>query len=348
MRLNRGERPEPLPSSIQKTIREQWDQSTIQQYPSYQKFYEQLACHVGCPQDQLVVGAGIEEFIRTLMFLACDPGQRAAVLWPTCAMYEIYAKAFSVNLQRITPSVGRHFSFHELLSGLAYDIRILFLPNPGQPVETYFDLEALELIAQWCYDRRIILAVDEAHCGFGAATALPLVSRFENVLVLRTFSKFYGAASIRVGYAVGQPNLVKPLHAVRPSGEITGFSIAAASALITCYSQLEDDARETAAARDWLRDELNKMPGLQAYGRYGFSMLIEFPGPHWAKAVAAALARRGVYVKSGFPPPVESCLLVACGAMKLVQEFYKEFYLAYAGVFTGVVHADPLERVLAL
>lgn len=331
LRLNRGELPEPMFEPLITMVDDYGSPrcTELQQYPSYSEFYDKLAGHLGVPKDRIVVGAGIEEFIRTIMFLCSDPVKesQAAVLWPTCAMYDIYAQAFGVDLVRIKPAPGVQFGTTELLEQIDWRVvalRALFLPNPGQPVETYFMPYQIEYLAAWCQERDIILAVDEAHFGFGAQTALPLVDKFDNLLVMRTFSKFYGAAAIRVGYVVGQPKVIKPIEAARPSGEIAGPSMTIASVLLDHQEVLGERAVGVAKARDWLREELIKM-GFRAWGKRGFSILIEFPTTIKAQSVAAKLAERGVLVKVGFPEPVDRCILLSCGQRAMLTEFLTHF-----------------------
>lgn len=326
LRLNRGERPEPLTLPVQAAISNElaFKLSSLQQYPSYKEFYGQLSVHTEFDASSIVVGAGIEDFIRTLMFLCCDPGQKAAVLWPTCAMYDIYAEAFSVDLVRIKPTPGIEFLMSSFMNQLPSDVKLVFVPNPGQPVETYFTNDQLRALADYCLSIGAVLAIDEAHWGFGAESAFPLVADYENLLVMRTFSKFYGAASIRVGYAVGQKELISALHAVRPSGEIAGPSMAIASILLSHTSAFVKNARDVVEARDWLCKAI-KRRGFDAWGKYGFSVLIELPSVTDVEAVAEGLKKYGVLVKSGFPPPVDRCIMLACGSMDIARRFLAHF-----------------------
>lgn len=322
LRLNRGERPEALSEEFRRHIRARLRLTELHQYPSYPAFYDKLARWLDVHVESIVVGAGIEEFIRTLMFLSCDPGEKAAVVWPSCAMYDIYAAAFGVDLVQIKAVPGDYFGMADLINQIPEDTRIVFLPNPGQPVETYFPLKMLPFLLDYCREIDAVLAIDEAHYGFGAETALPLIGMSDNLVVLRTFSKFMSAASIRVGFAVGDQPVIRALDAVRPSGEVTGLSMQVASMLIDNESSLKESALKIAEARDWLRDKINRdYPGLKAYGAYGFSVLIEFPDIQAALSTRDGLAAQGIYVKGGFPPPVEKCLLVACGTRPVMEQF---------------------------
>lgn len=326
LRLNRGERPDPMPLLVQAHISNRLAESfgKLNQYPSYSEFYEQLAKHHGINKNQIVVGAGIEEFIRTLTFLCCDPGQQMVVTWPSCAMYDIYSSVFGVELVKVKPAPGENFSVDDIMQRVTPDTRLVFLPSPGQPVGTSYSEIELRILAQRCASVGAILAVDEAHWGFGSVTALPLINKFENLIVLRTFSKFYGAASIRVGYAIGSPKIMKPLEAARPSGEIAGPSMVIASTILDYHSLFESWAKFTAEARDWTVRSISKL-GLNAYGGTGFSVLVEFASLDIAVSVASELASVGVLVKAGFPSPVHRCILLACGTKPMMKDFMVAF-----------------------
>lgn len=342
LRLNRGERPFPLAPEVRAALAKVYaDQIGLtQQYPSYQAFYEKYAASLGVPSENICVGAGIEEFIRVLMWLHTT--QHVAVLWPTCKMYEVYAEAFLVHLTRVAPVPDKPFTMNEFVAALHAETKMVFVPNPGQPVETHFTVVQLRLLAHWCAQRDILLVVDEAHYGFGAHTALPLLSEFTNIIVMRTFSKYYGAASLRVGCAIGSKQLMQVLHAVRPSGEIAGPSLAVASRILDFKEQFENDAFAMVMGRDWLRDRINTElaeAGLRAWGRWGFSVLIEFPSAYDAVVVGGQLeAHHGIYTKFDFPEPVHGCMLVACGSVEMMKQFYlalKHVYLEHKDFMGG-------------
>lgn len=326
LRLNRGERPEPLPLTIQAMVANQLVSAlpVIQQYPTYQEFYDTLATHTGFSVEHICIGLGIEDFIRTLYLLCCDPGQKVATLWPSCAMFDVYAQVFGLNHVRVTPSPGHEFHISLVIGSIPSDTRLVLIPNPSQPVETYYGNGELRALADYCRDIGAVLAIDEAHWGFGGATAFPLVSEYENVVVLRTFSKFYGAASIRVGYSVSQSKISRALHALRLSGEVPAISMNIATTLLAHISDFRESAKGVAAARDWLVKALRRR-GIPAWGRYGFSVLAELRSADAAEDTRDWLEAYGVLVKAGFPPPVDKCIMVSCGSEGLVKRFLSYF-----------------------
>jgi len=325
LRLNRLERAEPVGNEVLEAIWGSMPPEMLQRYPDYVPFYEKLSNFVGVPKERIVVGAGIEDFIRTLYLLCCDPGERVMILWPTCAMFEVYAKVFNINLDCIVTDPYGPPTIDMLINALSDETRLALIANPGQPVETLYSVDEMRELAKACRDNDTVLAVDEAYHGFGAPTALPLVDEFDNVLILRTFSKAYGAASIRVGFAVGQEKVIKPLDAIRESGEVTGPSMWAAGVLMDDYDWFVlPYVASTCIGREWLRNHVAGELNLPVWGSHANHVLIDV-GAVRRDEVVAKLFKAGVAVRGGFEAPLAGCILVTCGPVKTMQLFFDVF-----------------------
>jgi histidinol-phosphate aminotransferase len=324
MRLSRLEKPEPWPAELIDLIRETMPLETLQQYPDYPPFYEALSDFLGVPSEKIVVGAGSEELIRMLMFIAADPGQKIAILWPTCAMYEVYARAFGLQVVKIVTDPNRPPTIDDIIAQITPDVRLVFIPNPGQPVETCYSPAELTRLANYCAISETVLVIDEAYRGFGAMTAYYLTDTFENVAILQTFSKGFGCASLRVGYSIAGKTLTTALNAVRQSGEVSAFSMYIVTVLMQHFDQYVEPSRaEIRKARDILKVKIKMLLGLKAWGRYANHVLIEFPSKGCAAKVTKALNARGIHVKSNFPAPIDRHMLVTCGSPKLMERFFE-------------------------
>jgi histidinol-phosphate/aromatic aminotransferase/cobyric acid decarboxylase-like protein len=326
MRLNRLERPQPWEDELQRRIVETFRPDQIQQYPNYQPFYERLAEFAGCGTDELVVGAGIEEFIRNLFMLCIEPGDKVAYLWPTCAMFDVYARVFQAEPVRIVTDPRKTFNGFDLALSLPEDLKLLILTQPGQPVDAMLQPHDIRKLADLCKERGAVLALDEAYHGFGALTDVSRPRYDDHVVSLRTFSKAFGAASIRLGYATGNGRIIHALNAVRQSGEVSAFSMHAATVLMDHHeSHVKPAIRDICDGRDWLRNMVQEELGLRAWGHHANHVLIEMSN---AAEVAKRLAGKGVLVKAGFPAPIDSHMLVTCGDRDLMTTFCAELMAA--------------------
>ena len=316
-RLHRLERPVPWSDDI-------WPSSMhIEQYPHYPPLIERLAGMLGVNQEQVVLGAGIEDFIRTLILLCCEPGQGFVYTWPTCAMFDVYAQVFQTKAIKIVTRPDTPPAVSDIAS-FAKEAQLVLLPNPGQPVETCYSLSELRQIATACWNHDAVFAIDEAYFGFGAPSALPLIKDFSNVLILRTFSKAFGAAGIRVGYAVGDERVIKPLEAFRLSGEIAGPSLQIAMKLLDSFDKVKAGIEEIVDGRDWLRDWLIEY-GLDAKGKYANHVLLDLKSPEKASQMYECLREAGFHVKGGYPEPLANHLLITAGPRSLMQKFLSFF-----------------------
>ena len=342
LRLNRLEKPEPWTPDQLAEITERAVMPAIarlQQYPAYPAFYEQLAAHCGVSVNGLVVGAGIEEFIRTLFML--NAGGRVAVLWPTCAMFEVYAQAFKIELVKIQTGHPR-MTGDELVERIREQdhLDLVLIVNPGQPVDTFFEPYELDDLAEECSRRGIWLAVDEAYHGFAVKSdldnnSLQLADTHDNVTVLRSFSKSFGAASLRLGYAYSSPAVHRILDSVRQSGEVSAVSMAVGSLLMDHFADwIEPWRASVRAARNVTVARLRhfgKVRGSEkTYGLYANHILIELAGPEdevdrRKAAIYDGLLARGTLIRPNLPRPLHRCLLVTCGNGETMREFTAQF-----------------------
>lgn len=312
MRLHRLERPEPWQEELQAKFRAF---PPVNWYPDYGAFHRRVAEFAGVEPENLVVGAGIEDFIRSLVILCCDPGDGFAYTWPTCAMFDIYAEVFSTRPVRIETSYET--TADDIIARLDDRVRLLILPNPGQPVETNFNQWDMRRIARRCQDIGAVLAVDEAYHGFGSETSLPVLDVFDNVVILRTFSKAFGGAALRIGYAIGRGDVIRALDAIRESGEVAGPSMHMASVLMDEWPTVRRGIAEVCAGRDWLRDRL-LADGYEAHGSVANHVNVRVKD---GAGLVDRLKMRGVHVRLNR----DGTIMVTCGSVGLMQRFYEAF-----------------------
>lgn len=325
LRLQRMEKPQAWPVDLMTKIR-MFPASAINQYPRYDLFYEKLAGFVGCGVENLIVGHGSDELIRSIFAIYTSPGDGVAFPYPSYAMYEVYCRMFGVEADKMVsyPGSGGSCGMIEENSG------IIFIVNPGQPIETFESYFHLYVLASMCDVSDKLLVIDEAYFGFGAETALPLIEEFDNVIILRTFSKVFGAAGLRLGYAIGSEKAIAPLKAFRLAGEASAFSMHTASVLIDHFdSHVQPSIDAICEGRDWLREKVKSELHIDAWGQYGNHVLIDVIYEEWAQTLAANLARQGTYVNAGLPAPVNHHLLVTAGPVPMMEIFFEQLSALY-------------------
>ncbi len=332
MRLNRLEYPEAWLRGQACDGIAQNIAATAQRYPDYPWFIDLLAEWVGQPAERIVLGAGIEEFIRAL-FMLSDGLHELVTPYPTCKMHEIYAKAFRVPVNWLPTHPGERAEIwrRRVMSSIHHGVGVLLLANPGQPVQNFITPGWMEEVAQKCLDNGVLLAIDEAYYGFGADTCMGLVDRFPNVLVLRTFSKAMGLAGARIGFAVGQRPLIGFLDGIRQSGEVSSASMALAAHAILNEPHNRWRIEDVIAGRERLVEEIDRAgDDLVAYADYGNSVLIDCHTSLDALGITEWLAARGILIRHVADLANGEFVMVTCGGESLMERFADEFLNGWA------------------
>lgn len=322
MRLNRLEMQIPWTREQLEAMRESLPLETISQYPDYGPFYERLALESRHPVERIVVGAGIEEFIRMLMAMT---DKRIVLQDPTCAMHRVYGDAYRSRLTLLPTDPRRRMTAEQISDAITGEVGMLLWANPGQPVQDYLTELDLHRVALACERNGAVLAIDEAYHGFGAMSALRLVHAHPNVIVLRTFSKAMGLAGCRIGYAVAQRPLIGFLDAVRQSGEVSSLSIHLATWAMDNPEIIRRRAARVVEGRELLRHRLTAL-GVRSHGDFGNSLLVDCVTSQTKLDILNALAARGILVRDA----LETHLMVTCGDPKLMSDFADEFARAAA------------------
>ena len=209
----------------------------LNDYPdgSYRELREAAASYVGLSSENVVVGAGADDLILLVAQAFLGPGARAAIDPPTYALYRIATTLHGGQV------VGR-----------GEDVDLSWVCNPNNPTGTWVEPEEIVELASSRPEQ--IVVVDEAYVEYGARSSAPWVDEHENLVVVRTLSKAFGFASLRVGYALAHPQTAALLTERRAPAPIAGPAAAIAAAALRAPRL--DDVEDTIAERERMRAAL--------------------------------------------------------------------------------------------
>ena len=256
--------------------------------PESRALREHAARVYGVPIDHILAGNGSDELLALLLRATVDPGTRVAFPVPTYSLYETMVAAQGGECVRLP--FPDDFT---LPPGLARaDARVTFLCNPNSPSGTLVPLDQIEALARAVAG---LLVVDEAYVDFADANALPLLSRFDNVVVMRTFSKSFSLAGLRVGLAFGSPALLAGLRTVKDSYNMNRLSQAAGVAALEDLDTMRANVARIRATRAVLAAGLERLVFRVLPSQANF-VLARRRGVDLAP-LARALAARGILVR---------------------------------------------------
>lgn len=336
IRLDRNEHVRPLPQAVVDAVLAGVTPALLSEYPNLWHFSRRLAGRLGVAVDQLLLVPGSDAAIRSICHVLVSAGDRVAMLDPSYAMFPVYTEMFGGTPARVRVANDLSVDSHALRQACR-DSKLLFLANPNQPTGSLIAPGEVIELARWAAVTRAIVVVDEAYYPFSGATVLPEAMNLPNVLVLRTFSKAYGLAGLRLGFLVGPAPLVRALYKVRHAYDINSFVAHVAGYLLDHEEIVDRFVAEVARGASLLQG-LARDYGLEAPPTHANFQLIK-TGPRWSpREVADRLRQRGYVVKG--PPGdgvVRDYVRVTLGDLETIRSF--------AGCLSEVLESMGATRV---
>jgi len=261
-----------------------------------------LAAELAVGPEQLVLGAGADELLELLAKAFLGPGDEAVFAWPSFAMYPIVVQGMGARPVAVPLDAGLVHDLPALGRAVGPRTRVVFVCNPNNPTGTSVGAAAFERFAREL-PSTTVLAVDEAYADFARRPDFPrsleLVGQRPGTIVLRTFSKLYGLAGLRVGYGVADPELAGYLERARHPFNVNRLAEAAALAALDDAEHVARALSVNAEGIDYLTRELGAL-GIEVWPSDA-NFVLARPGP----GSYERLLREGVIVRplAGFGMP---------------------------------------------
>jgi histidinol-phosphate aminotransferase len=311
IKLDANENPYPFPEELKNKIFAAVGGETFTRYPdpTADELRREIAKLTGVGYREIICGNGSDELIQLILQTFAGPGRRVLIPIPTFAMYHIHS--------RITGSTPVHMPMDEtycvpvetIISEMAHpDTRVTFLVTPNNPTGSTIPLDTIEYILERSAG---LVVVDEAYIDFGGYTALPLLAKYNNLVILRTFSKV-GMGGLRIGYLLAGREVVDELMKVRQPYNTDAFSQLAATVALRNWPLIMEQVEKIVAERGRLMSEMAGLPGMTVYPSAANFILFKPRQP--AGEVHQRLLDAGILVRNlGSAPGLANCLRVTVG-----------------------------------
>ena len=271
----------------------------INRYPdeSNTLLTQALAAHYGVDPAQLLIGAGSVNLLALAFAATADRGDEVVFAWPSFEMYPILSQQIGATAVRV-PLAEQHHDLDAMANAVNERTRLVFVCNPNNPTGTAVDAVALtkflERVPSDC-----LVVLDEAYREFVTAPDVPdglaVLAAHDNVAVLRTFSKAYGLAALRVGYAIAHPDVIAALRKVAIPFRVNALAQVAALASLGAQDEMRERVEGVITERARLLAALQELSLPVVASEANFLWL---DVPEEAAALGQFSERRGVVLRA--------------------------------------------------
>ena len=283
LRLDLNENIAGLPAELLRTLLSTITPDDLSAYPETYELHSSIASHHNLKLDQVIVTAGSEMAIRYVFEAFLGPGTELLILDPSFAMFEVYGRLFEAEVIKVPFDTSLKVSMSDVLQQLTSKTRVVAVANPNNPTGTIFCADELLLLLRSAAAVNCLVLIDEAYFYFYGGTMAPMITQFDNLIVTRTFSKAFGLAGVRLGYALAAPAVIAAVAKLQPIDHTNVFAAKLGQYAIEHEELAWEYARDAAAGKTYLVGELRTL-GFTVIDSHGNFILVD-AGPHRAAII---------------------------------------------------------------
>ena len=259
IRLDRNERTLEFNNLIIEKIKETITDEMLMTYPEPYPLYEKIEEVFGIDKENLIFNLGSDQSIKSIYETYIQKDDVILLHEPSYAMYKVYADMFGAKV--ITQDFEDDFSFNydSFINKIDSQIKMVVFENPNGFIGVEHPKEKIVQIIEKAYKENVLVVIDEAYFHFIKTTMIEHIDKFDNLIVVRTFSKALGLASCRIGYIVSNKININNIFKVKPMHELTQFAINSAIVLLDNFGLVQKNIDREVESLNYLKSELDNI-----------------------------------------------------------------------------------------
>lgn len=324
IKLNTNENPyPPAPGVKEALVNMDVDRMRLYPDPTAGNLVHTLAEYYGVKEEQVFVGVGSDD-VLAMCFLTFFNSEKP-ILFPdiTYSFYKVWAQLYRIPYE--CPALDDDFrlrkeDYYKENGGIIF-------PNPNAPTSIYEELDFVEDILE--HNQDVIVIVDEAYIDFAGKSAISLIDKYENLIVVQTFSKARSMAGMRIGYAISNPTLIKYLNDAKYSFNsytMNQTSLVCGVEAVKDKAYFEEQVQKIVDTREWAKEELRKL-GFEFPDSKSNFIFVTHPKVS-AKELFEALKKENIYVRFLGDERIKDYLRISIGThseMESLISFLKKY-----------------------
>lgn len=320
IKLNTNENPYP-PSPKVKEVLQRFDLDTLRLYPDPDSalLVEAIAKRYNVENNQVFVGVGSDD-VLAIAFMTFFNSKKP-ILFPdiTYSFYDVWAALFNIPFER--PALDDDFNL--VAADYYKENGGVVIANPNAPTGIMQNEEFLRDVIE--HNRDVVVIIDEAYVYFSGKSALSLTKEYDNVLIVQTFSKSRSMAGMRIGYAMGNPELIKAMNDVRfsyNSYPMTRLSVALGIAAIEDEDYFRKTTGQIVETREWTKERLTEL-GF-SFGDSKTNFIFAKHATVDAEEIFAKLREKHIFVRHFNSERIKNYLRISIGTREEMEKFIDE------------------------
>lgn len=319
IKLNTNENPYPPAPGVEQALKElDTDRMRLYPDPTAETLVRALAEEHQVGEDQVFVGVGSDD-VLAMCFLTFFNSDKP-ILFPdiTYSFYKVWAELYRIPYE--CPKLDADFrivkeEYYKENGGIIF-------PNPNAPTAIYEDLDFVEDILN--HNRNVFVIVDEAYIDFAGRSAVELIEKYENLIVVQTFSKSRSMAGMRIGYAISNPAVIRYLNDVKYSFNsytLNQTSLACGVAAVKDRAYFQKTTTQIIETREWAKKELTRL-GFEFPDAKANFIFAKHP-KYDAGELFEALKRENIYVRHWNSERIAQYLRITIGTRDEMEELFR-------------------------
>jgi len=313
IKLNQNESPYDIPDKIKDKILKRLKRTKWNIYPDFvpDELYQKIADYFNLSKENILVGNGSNEMIFTILAATLEKNKKVVIPNPTFTVYGLISSNLNAEISKVPLNEDFTFNVEKIIDEAKSIGSVTILCSPNNPTGTFLKKDEIENIIK---ESGGIVVVDEAYIHFGGESALELIEKYPNLIVLRTFSKAFGLAGLRMGIMISNKTLISELSKVKLPYNLNILTLITLNEMFDNLDFVNKNIKKIISEKNYVEKELSKIKNISVIPSQANFFLIRVDDPN---LVFNAFLENGVLIRdySNYPM-LENHLRISIGSRR--------------------------------
>jgi histidinol-phosphate aminotransferase len=325
LRLDLNENTLSPPHHVKLALKKYIDDNRIQMYPDYWSFLPKLSQYTNADQEQLIVTNGSDQAIEIVLRAFLGMNDEMVMAQPGFPMFTQIAEVIGARVVGVPYYPDMSFPYKEYFEAITPETKLVVLINPNNPTGASISVSTIEDVLKFRHDLPVL--VDEAYFEFTSETAIHFLKSYPNLIILRTFSKAFAMAGLRLGYIIAHPDIISQFYKIRGPFDVNSCALIAAEAQLDFDEEWKQFVNQTMTVSKPYLEAFFKENNVCYYPGAAHFMLVRPPDKDDA---VNYLKKNGILVRPMIAPSIENTFRMNVGSLEQTRRFahvYKRYIM---------------------